>query len=87
MEEEGHFTVTFRLKDRHESLTMKISLQDYDRLSKSLLNPTEAESEFIEINREDEREFFGWKEKSLIVHRSQILEITFGFQGKRNDVF
>jgi len=55
MKEEGHFCVTFKLKDRYDSVGMKISPEEYDCLSKSLLK---SKSEFIEINRENAKKNF-----------------------------
>lgn len=87
MKEDGYFIAFFKLKDHQDLIAMKLDEETYDFIKLFFLENDPFTGDFIEIIPENQSPVLGWVEKSMIVHRSQILQISFGFQGKSKNVF
>jgi len=77
MEEENkeYYTMYFKLKNKHDSISMRSTLKEFNYLSKRLCKSENDSNTFIEIKIENDRKFFGATTKLIIVNRCEILEV------------
>lgn len=87
MEEENpeFFTITYKLKGHHDSIETRIESEEYFTLRDKLLAQMPL-CEFVEIVISNPRRILDFMNKSLIVHRSEIISISFDAQWERKNV-